>query len=60
MSHNRRMRRKSERDSKKLFDKIKRETLQRIKNMTPEELEREVEKYKELNGNYNKPNQASE
>jgi epoxyqueuosine reductase QueG len=55
----RRFKRQQERERTKMITKIHRETLARFKNMSEEEIKREIEMFQQQYGNINQSNEAS-
>ena len=59
MGIERRIRRQQERDRKKIIEKIHRETMERFKNMTEEEIKAEIEQFQKQYGDNNQSNQET-
>ena len=59
MGIERRARRQQERDRKKMIEKIHRETMERFKHMTEDEIKAEITAFQQAYGNYNQSNQET-
>lgn len=59
MGIERRFRRQQERERVKMIAKIHRETMERFKHMTEEEIKQELEKFQQTYGNINQSNEET-